>query len=217
VVEDVRSVLEAELAAVWGMTENLIVTATRPGDPVDLVSDSDGTPVDFMEIRVLDDEGRPVAVGESGDLQVRGPSQALGYFRRPDLYEASSPDGDWFDTGDVARLRADGGIRIVGRTKDLLIRGGENVPVAEVEALLLRHPKVLEVAVIGVPDERLGERGCAVITTEGEAPQLRDLTSFLESEGMAKQFWPERLEVIEEMPRTASGKIQKFKLRQTLI
>lgn len=216
VVEDARSVLEAELAAVWGMTENLIVTATRPGDPVELVSDSDGTPVDFMEIRIVDDEGRAVEVGESGNLQVRGPSQALGYFHRPDLYEASS-DGDWFDTGDVARLRADGGIRIVGRTKDLLIRGGENVPVAEVEALLLRHPKVLEVAVIGVPDERLGERGCAVITTEGKAPQLRDLTSFLESEGMAKQFWPERLEVVEEMPRTASGKIQKFKLRETLI
>ena len=138
VVEEAADVLGAELIAVWGMTENMIVTTTRPGDPVELVSDSDGTPVDWMEIRVVDG-GRPVEVGASGDLQTRGPSQSLGYFDREDLYRAAAPDGDWFDTGDVARLRADGGIRIVGRTKDLVIRGGENVPVAEVEALLLRH------------------------------------------------------------------------------
>lgn len=216
VVEEAADVLGAELVAVWGMTENMIVTTTRPGDPVDLVSDSDGTAVDWMEIRILDDDGHPVAVGESGNLEVRGPSQALGYFHRPDLYLDASPDGDWFATGDVARLRADGGIRIVGRTKDLVIRGGENVPVAEVEDLVLRHPAVVEVAVIGLPDERLGERACAVITAEGAAPSLDDLTSLLEDAGMAKQFWPERLEVLPELPHTPSGKIQKFKLRELI-
>jgi cyclohexanecarboxylate-CoA ligase len=216
VVEDARTVLGAELVAVWGMTENMIVTTTRPGDAVELVSDSDGTPVDYMEIRIVDDDGRPVAVGQAGNLQVRGPSQTLGYFRRPDLYEAALRDGDWFDTGDVARLRPDGGIRIVGRTKDLIIRGGENIPVAEVEALLIRHVAVREVAVVGVADERLGERTCAVITTDGPAPSLRDLTEHLERAGMAKPFWPERLEVVDEMPRTPSGKVQKFKLRDRL-
>ncbi|MDH3679377.1 MAG: AMP-binding protein [Acidimicrobiia bacterium] len=214
VVEEAAEVLGAELVAVWGMTENMIVTTTRPGDPIEEVSDSDGTPVDWMEIRVVDDAGDPVAAGESGNLQVRGPSQALGYFHRADLYRAASPDGDWFDTGDVARLRTDGGIRIVGRTKDLVIRGGENVPVAEVEDLLLRHPDVAEAAVIGLPDERLGERACAVVRTEGEAPSLADLTALLDGAGMAKQFWPERLEVVDDFPRTPSGKIQKFKLRQ---
>lgn len=213
VVEDAAEVLGAELIAVWGMTENMIVTTTRVGDPVESVSDSDGTPVDWMEIRVLDADRHPVAVGESGDLEVRGPSQALGYFHRDDLYRAASPDGDWFATGDVARVRSDGGIRIVGRTKDLVIRGGENIPVAEVEDLLLRHPAVADVAVIGVPDDRLGERACAVITVEGQAPTLSDLTEYLENAGMAKQFWPERLEIVQEMPRTPSGKIQKFKLR----
>jgi cyclohexanecarboxylate-CoA ligase len=128
----------------------------------------------------------------------------------------ASPDADWFATGDVARVRPDGGIRIVGRTKDLVIRGGENIPVAEVEDLLLRHPSVAEVAVIGVPDDRLGERACAVITVEGAAPTLTELTDFLAGVGMAKQFWPERLEVMDEMPRTPSGKIQKFKLREQL-
>ncbi|MFT7600813.1 MAG: cyclohexanecarboxylate-CoA ligase [Acidimicrobiales bacterium] len=216
VVEDSMEILGAELVAVWGMTENMVVTTTRPGDPVSLVSDSDGTLVDWMEIRITDDDGRQVAEGESGNLACRGPSQALGYFHRPDLYEAASPDGDWFDTGDVARLRTDGGIRIVGRTKDIVIRGGENIPVAEVEAGLLRHPNVAEVSVIGLPDDRLGERACAVISTDGATPTLADLTAFLDESGMAKQFWPERLEVMEEMPKTPSGKIQKFKLRELL-
>jgi cyclohexanecarboxylate-CoA ligase len=216
VVTEAREELGAELVAVWGMTENMVVTTTRPGDPVELVSDSDGTPVDWMEIRIIDADGKPVSVGESGALQCRGPSQALGYFHRPDLYAAASPDGDWFETGDVARLRPDGGIRIVGRTKDLVIRGGENIPVAEIEALLYTHPRVAEVAIIGLPDDRLGERACAVITAEGPAPTLAELTAFLQESGTAKQFWPERLEVVAEMPKTPSGKIQKFKLRQLI-
>ncbi len=217
VVEEAADVLGAQLIAVWGMTENMIVTTTRVGDPVELVSDSDGTPVDWMEVRVIDEIGHPVEVGQSGDLEVRGPSQALGYFFRDDIYAAASPDGDWFATGDVARLRSDGGIRIVGRTKDLIIRGGENIPVAEVEDLLLRHPSVVEVAVVGLPDDRLGERACAVITATDPAPSLADLTAHLQDAGMAKQFWPERLQVLTEMPRTPSGKIQKFKLREQLL
>jgi len=214
VVEEAADVLGAELVAVWGMTENMIVTTTRPGDPVELVSDSDGTPVDWMEVRIVDDSGASLGPGRTGDLQVRGPNQALGYFHRDDLYTEASPDGEWFDTGDVARLRPDGGIRIVGRTKDLVIRGGENVPVAEVEDVALRHPAIAEVAVIGLPDERLGERACAVVRCDGDPPTLVDLTDLLREAGMAKQFWPERLEVVDDFPRTPSGKIQKFKLRE---
>lgn len=218
VVVEAQEVLGCELIALWGMTENMIVTTTRPGDPASLVADSDGTPLDWMEIRIIDDDGKPVDVGGVGNLSCRGPSQALGYFHRPDLYAAASPDGDWFDTGDVARLREDGGIRISGRTKDLVIRGGENIPVAEIENVLYTHPAVVEVAVVGVPDERLGERACAVVVpTPGVAPPtLADLTRFLEEAGMAKQFWPERLELRDSMPKTPSGKIQKFQLRATL-
>jgi len=210
------------LVALWGMTENGGVTLTRPGDPVALVADSDGLPVDWMEIRVVDDAGHPVPVDGIGRLLTRGASQTVGYFKRPDLYAAQlsvAPDGDdgagrWFDTGDLARRRPDGGIRIAGRTKDLVIRGGENVPVVEVEAVLFGHPKVREVAVIGVPDERLGERACAVIVAEGDAPVLGELTEWLDRAGMAKQFWPERLEVLDAMPKTPSGKVQKFALRE---
>lgn len=186
------------------------------------MADSDGTPVPWMEARVVDEAGEPVPVDGVGRLQVRGASQAAGYYRRPDVYRASLHDaGDgqapWFDTGDLARRRADGGIRIAGRSKDLVIRGGENVPVVEVEAVLYRHPKVREVAVVGYPDERLGERACAVVVTEGpDAPTLEELTAWLAQHDMAKQFWPERLDVVAEMPKTPSGKIQKFALRQRL-
>lgn len=208
-----------DLIAVWGMTENGAVTMTRPGDPVEVVSDSDGVPVDWMEVRVVDDAGRDLPVGEVGRLLARGASQTVGYFERPELYESCLVDGDdgaggWFDTGDLARRRHDGGIRIAGRTKDLVIRGGENVPVVEVEAVLFSHPAVREVAVIGYPDERLGERACAVIVAEGAPPSLGELTEWLADAGMAKQFWPERLEVLAEMPKTPSGKIQKFHLRE---
>jgi cyclohexanecarboxylate-CoA ligase len=213
VVREAREVLGAELIAVWGMTENMIVTTTRPGDPAELVGDSDGIPVEWMEVRVVDDAGAEVPVEGVGHLQVRGPSQSLGYFHRPDLYAAASTDDGWFDTGDLARRRPDGGIRIAGRTKDLVIRGGENIPVVEIENVLYTYPGMLDVAVVGVPDDRLGERACAVVVTEGPPPSLADLTAFLDANGVAKQFWPERLEVVAEMPKTPSGKIQKFQLR----
>jgi len=218
-VEATRASGIEDLLAVWGMTENGAVTTTRPGDPIEVVADSDGVQVGWMEVRVVDAIDQDLPIGEVGRLLVRGASQTIGYFKRDDLYESqlvADPGGGaaWFDTGDLARRRADGGIRIAGRTKDLIIRGGENVPVVEVEALLFGHPKVREVAVIGYPDERLGERACAVVVPNGEPPSLGDLTNSLRDAGMAKQFWPERLEVVDSMPKTPSGKIQKFHLRE---
>jgi len=216
VVEEAAEFLGAQLIALWGMTENMVVTSTRPGDSVDLVSNSDGTPVEWMEIRLMSDDGEVDVVGEAGNLQTRGASQALGYFHREDLYAAATPEEDWFDTGDIARLRSDGGIRIVGRTKDIVIRGGENIPVAEIESLILRHPEVDEVAIVGLPDERLGERACAVVCSSTTTLTLSQISEFLEGLGTAKQFWPEELVLMTEMPRTPSGKIQKFRLREEL-
>ena len=218
-VEETAASGIGDLLAVWGMTENGAVTMTRPGVPVEVVADSDGQPMEWADVRIADDEGRDVPTGEVGRLLTRGASQTIGYFRRSDTYRDQLSDdpsgGDpWFDTGDLARRRPDGGIRIAGRTKDLVIRGGENVPVVEVEALLFGHPRVREVAIIGCPDERLGERACAVVVADGDPPSLADLTGLLAAAGMTKQFWPERLELLDEMPRTASGKIQKFQLRE---
>jgi cyclohexanecarboxylate-CoA ligase len=216
-VQEAADVLGTELAALWGMTENGGVTLTAPGDPPELVADSDGRPVPWMELRIVDDDGRPCEGRRVGRLLVRGASQCLGYFKRPDLYAASLTDGDWFDTGDLARSDGHGGIRIAGRSKDLIIRGGENIPVVEVESALYQHPRVREVAVVAYHDARLGERACAVIAPEGEPPTLADLLGHLGDLGMAKQFWPERLELMDELPKTPSGKIQKFALRQMLV
>ena len=125
-------------------------------------------------------------------------------------------DGDlWFDTGDNARMDADGYIRITGRSRDIIIRGGENVPVVEVENLLYRHADIVDAAVIGLPDPRLGERGCAVVTLrDGAGMTLDGMVAWLSGHQLARNYWPERLEVIDEFPRTPSGKIQKFKLRE---
>jgi cyclohexanecarboxylate-CoA ligase len=112
-------------------------------------------------------------------------------------------------------MDADGYIRITGRVKDVIIRGGENIPVVEIENLLYRHPAIREVAIVGLPDSRLGERACAFVTLRsGEALTLQDLLAYLDQQKVTKHYFPERLEVLTEMPRTASGKIQKFRLRE---
>jgi cyclohexanecarboxylate-CoA ligase len=219
-VTEARARLGTQLVAVWGMTEIGVCTITAPSDRDETVCSSDGRPVDWVELRVVDGDGHDVTPGQAGRLLARTPSQHLTYLGRPDLYAAAFPDGveaGWFDTGDLARQAPDGSIRITGRSKDLIIRGGENIPVAEVEAGVISHPLVHEVAVVGYPDDRLGEKVCAVVVPVGEdAPTLDGLRAHLETLGMAKPFWPERLEVRATLPKTASGKTQKFALREEL-
>ncbi|MGW1009334.1 AMP-binding protein [Streptomyces termitum] len=215
-VEDADEVLGCRVYALWGMTENGCVTVTRPEQPVLRAAESDGTAVPGMEVRIVAEDGTPVAPGTPGLLQVRGAAQCLGYFRRPEVYAASMTADGWFDTGDLARDDGRGGIRITGRVKDVIMRGAENIPVLEVEAALLRHRAVKDVAVVGYPDARLGERACAFLVTTGDAPGLEDVRAHLAGLGMARTYWPERLELVPALPRTPSGKIQKFALRDRL-
>ncbi len=197
----------------WGMSECGCPTICAPDDPPDRAATSDGKCLAHSACIIHDETGREVPRGEEGILKFQGSSLFVGYLKRPELYDVDA-DG-WFNTGDLARMDGDGYIRISGRAKDLIIRGGENVPVVEVEQLLYRHPAVLECAVIGVPDERLGERGLAyVIPRPGQTFSMEDMLGWFDEHDMAKQYWPENLHVIEEMPRTPSGKIQKFKLRE---
>jgi cyclohexanecarboxylate-CoA ligase len=212
-VQRAKAEMDLDVLSCWGMTENAGLTITRKSDSQDKVFSTDGRALPGTQVRVVDDRKHPLPADTVGHLQARGITHFVGYLKKPQL---NSTDAEgWFDTGDLARMDRDGYIRIVGRTKDVIIRGGENIPVAEVENLIYRHPKVAECAVVGMPDERLGERGCAFVTTKGNAPfELAELTRFLGEEGMAKQYWPERLEVLPDMPRTPSGKIQKFKLRE---
>ncbi len=213
-VERAGQILDANIISAWGMTENGAVTMTRPGDPQDKTIGTDGVCLPGMEIRVVDPEGRPLPTGAEGLLKARGAFNFVGYLKRPHLY-GHDAEG-WFDTGDLARIDADGYVRITGRAKDLLIRGGENIPVVEIEGLLFRHPDVQAVAIVGMPDTRLGERACAfVVPRPGAALTLKELTRFLEQEHkVARQYLPERLELVDDMPRTPSGKVQKFRLRE---
>jgi cyclohexanecarboxylate-CoA ligase len=211
-VAKARQTLGAAIVSAWGMSENGAVTTTRLDDGEEKATTTDGGPLPGMELRILGADGAVLPAGQEGQLQVRGCSNFIGYLKRPEL-NPNDPDG-WFDTGDLARMDADGYIRIAGRSKDIIIRGGENIPVVEVEGLLFRHPAVAEVAIVGIPDARLGERACAFVRLrEGASLSLADITTYLEAQRMARQYMPERLEILPELPRTPSGKIQKFKLR----
>jgi len=204
--------LGADIISAWGMTENGAVTTTKPGDPPEKTFETDGCALRGMEVRVVDAEGASLPPGAEGRLQARGASNFVGYLKRPEWF-AMDAEG-WFETGDLARIDADGYVRITGRLKDVIIRGGENIPVVEVEGLIYHHPAVREAAVVAMPDARLGERACAFLTLrEGAVLGFTELTRFLEAQGLARSYWPERLEVLADLPKTPSGKIQKNELR----
>jgi cyclohexanecarboxylate-CoA ligase len=217
-VRDARERLGCAISAGWGMTENGMVTCNGLRDPEEKVFGSDGAPLGGMELRVVDADGAPVASGVEGDLLVRGLSQFVGYVKRAQFTaDAYTADG-WFKTGDRATLDPDGYLAITGRSKDLIIRGGENIPIVEVENLLYTHPKIAGVAIVAVPDPRLGERACAVVIPRGgQTITLEEITAYLERHELARQKFPERLELVSEFPMTPSGKIQKYKLREQIL
>jgi cyclohexanecarboxylate-CoA ligase len=205
--------LGASIISCWGMTENGGATTTKLDDLPEKAFETDGCPLPGMSVRAVDAEGKPLPPGEEGRLQVRGCSNFVGYLKRPQLY--GTDDEGWFETGDLARVDAEQYIRITGRAKDIVIRGGENIPVVEIEGLIYRHPAVQECAIVAMPDERLGERACAFVVTRGGVPlTLQEIVDFLSEQKLAKQYLPERLEWVEQLPKTPSGKIQKFRLRE---
>lgn len=216
-VEDAQARLGCTISAGWGMTENGLVTCNGLADAPEKVFATDGRPLPGAELRIADGDGRPVPAKTEGDVLVRAASQSLGYFKRPAFTaEAYTPDG-WFRTGDRGVLDEGGYLSITGRAKDLIIRGGENLSPAEIENLLFTHPKVASVAVVGMPDARLQERACAfVVPAPGELPTLAELVAFLETRQIARQKFPERLEIVGEFPMTPSGKIQKYRLRRMI-
>jgi cyclohexanecarboxylate-CoA ligase len=205
--------LQIDLMTVWGMSECGAITTTRLDDPVEKIFGTDGLAYPGTELKILDQEGCVAPAGEEGRLYQRSPATFIGYLKRPDTY-ALDEDG-FFDTGDLARLDQDGYVRITGRSKDIIIRGGENIPVVEVENMLYEHPATVDVAVVAMPDERLGELGCCFVTLQpGHTLTFAQMQAFLSDRQVTKTYWPERLEIIDVMPRTASGKIQKFQLRE---
>ncbi|MBB3192270.1 cyclohexanecarboxylate-CoA ligase [Halomonas cerina] len=213
-VEKAAKHLPTRILSAWGMTENGAVTTTLPDDDPERAVHTDGVPLPYVELKVTDMEGSPLPAGQEGPLYMRGASLFVGYFKQPELYGVD--DEGWFPTGDLARLDEQGYVRITGRSKDVVIRGGENIPIVDIENTLYQHPKIQTLALVGKPDERLGERLCAYVTLkEGEESlTLEEVCAFLTERKVTRQYHPEFLEVLDELPRTPSGKIQKFKLRE---
>ncbi len=209
--------LGAEVGGAFGTTESCLGAAFVPGQDPELAWSADGRALEGITLRVVDDEGRELPAGEEGNFEVLTPTLFEGYLNRPELTaEAITADG-YYRTGDLARIDADGYLRITGRVKDVINRGGEKVPVVEVEQLLYAHPAVREVAIVAMPDERLGERACAFVVLEpGAEFDFAAMQRHLDAGRLSKPYWPERLEIVDELPRTPSGKIQKFVLRDRI-
>jgi cyclohexanecarboxylate-CoA ligase len=214
-VERARRLLpDCRILSLYGRSENLTTTTcTLDDDPARSVT-SDGRALPGSTVKIVDELGEEVPRGTEGDIAYRGPSHMLGYLENPvETAALYTPDG-YSRSGDLGVMDADGYVRVTGRLKDIVIRGGMNISVRQIEDLLTGHPAVAAVAVVGMPDERLGERICCyVVPQPGHSVTLDELKEFLLRQDLAIQKLPERLEVVEQLPMTATGKIQKHVLR----
>jgi acyl-CoA synthetase (AMP-forming)/AMP-acid ligase II len=202
-VAERATALGISIVRMYGSTEHPSITGATHADPEDKRLHTDGHPLLGVELRL----------DEDGEIWSRGPDCFIGY-TDPDLTAAAFDDDGWYRTEDVGVLDADGYLSITDRKKDIIIRGGENISALEVEEVLLRMPGILECAVVAAPDDRLGEHACAFV--RGDVPTIEDVQAAMAAAGLAKQKWPEELRAIDDFPRTASGKVQKFVLRQRL-
>lgn len=207
VIEGAERTMGTLAVRAYGLTELPTLTCGSPGDSLERRCADDGQLIGSSQARVV------IADGGFGELQARGPEMFLGYLDPHDNSEAFTADG-WFRTGDLAVLEGDRA-RIVGRSKDIIVRGGENLSPVEVEAVIREMPTVSDVAVVGVPDDVLGERACAMVVVNGTTPTLAEIRAFLEARDLARQKAPEHLLVCDSLPRTPSGKVQKYLLRES--
>lgn len=213
-IMDATKRLDCCVVRVYGSTEHPTVSACGFADDITKRAFTDGRAIGATDIRIVDAGNLGLPPNAVGEILVRGPEQFLGYLVS-DAPGARNTHEDWFRTGDLGALDNDGYLSISGRKKDIIIRGGENLSVKEIEDLLLENPKVADVAVVGMPDPVLGERVCAfVVPGDDETPTLDDLVVQLRARGVAAQKLPERIEIVSTLPRTASGKIKKFVLRE---
>jgi cyclohexanecarboxylate-CoA ligase len=201
--------------SLYGRTENITTTMCTVDDDPDRSISSDGKALPLQEVRIVDEAGDEVPCGEEGDIAYRGSMNCLEYIGQPAETAANYTADGFHKSGDLGRMDADGYVRVTGRLKDIVIRGGMNISVRQVEDLLAAHPDVGEVAVVGMPDERMGEKVCCYLVPRAgrPAPTLESLRDYLLGQGLAIQKVPERLEVADGLPTTATGKIQKHLLR----
>jgi acyl-CoA synthetase (AMP-forming)/AMP-acid ligase II len=213
-VRDMLHVLGLQLVVTaYGLTETTgVCTMTRPGDPIDVVAETSGRPIEGVDVRIVDESGIPLPPGSRGEIAVRGIGLMGGYLDDPEATLATM-HGEWLATGDVGWIGEDGNLRIVDRLKDMVVVGGFNVYPAEVERVLLEHAAVAQAAVIGLPDARMGEvPGAFVVPVQGAVIDVESLIGYL-GERLAKFKVPRTVWVVDRLPLNAAGKVAKVELR----
>ncbi|EOM4919117.1 TPA: cyclohexanecarboxylate-CoA ligase [Escherichia coli] len=208
-----------KLLSVYGSTESSPHAVVNLDDPLSRFMRTDGYAAAGVEIKVVDDARKTLPPGCEGEEASRGPNVFMGYFDEPELTARALDEEGWYYSGDLCRMDEAGYIKITGRKKDIIVRGGENISSREVEDILLQHPKIHDACVVAMPDERLGERSCAYVVLKAphHSLSLEEVVAFFSRKRVAKYKYPEHIVVIEKLPRTASGKIQKFLLRKDIM
>ncbi|MZZ33085.1 medium-chain fatty-acid--CoA ligase [Escherichia coli] len=208
-----------KLLSVYGSTESSPHAVVNLDDPLSRFMHTDGYAAAGVEIKVVDDAHKTLPPGCEGEEASRGPNVFMGYFDEPELTARALDEEGWYYSGDLCRMDEAGYIKITGRKKDIIVRGGENISSREVEDILLQHPKIHDACVVAMPDERLGERSCAYVVLKAphHSLSLEDVVTFFSRKRVAKYKYPEHIVVIEKLPRTAPGKIQKFLLRKDIM
>ena len=217
VIKQANERLGGRLVELYGMLECGFQSWTLPTDDPEEVCGTVGRAIAEMQLKIVDDAGRALPVGETGEIATYGPTVTVGYFRNPQANEASFTADGWFLSGDLGVFDERGLLRIVGRKKDMIIRGGANIYPREIEEILFTLPKILDVAVIGIPDPHLGEKMCAcVVPRPGETVTLEEIVSFLRDQ-IAKYKLPEVVQIVDELPHTPTGKVQKNVLLEQIM
>ncbi|HAJ2745598.1 TPA: medium-chain fatty-acid--CoA ligase [Escherichia coli] len=208
-----------KLLSVYGSTESSPHAVVNLDDPLSRFMHTDGYAAAGVEIKVVDDARKTLPPGCEGEEASRGPNVFMGYFDEPELTARALDEEGWYYSGNLCRMDEAGYIKITGRKKDIIVRGGENISSREVEDILLQHPKIHDACVVAMPDERLGERSCAYVVLKAphHSLSLEEVVAFFSRKRVAKYKYPEHIVVIEKLPRTASGKIQKFLLRKDIM
>lgn len=214
----IRAVGDLGIAAyrAWGMTELPTATLSNELDPIGARADTDGRLAPGVELRVVGDDGRELGTGQVGALHLRGPELMLGYLDG-EANDAAFGAGGWFDTGDIGLIGDDGRVRVSGRTKDIINRGGEKFSAREIEDVLVQHPDVTSAAVVAVPGGRLGERIGVAVVSRRRSLAIDDLAAHVVASGLARQKRPELLTLVDAIPANATGKVDKRAVQALLL
>jgi acyl-CoA synthetase (AMP-forming)/AMP-acid ligase II len=215
-IEELDRVWSCQSANTYGMGETIVHTRTTPADSEEKQRDTVGRPTFGAELKIVDpkDRSRELPPNEVGEICFRGPTLFVGYYRQPELTAATRDDEGWFYTGDLGFTDEEGYLCFAGRAKEVINRGGSKIYPKEIEDLLAGHPSVGDVAVVGWPDERLGEKVCAYVVPSGEAPTLEEIREYCEAQKVTKYMVPQHLVVVDEFPMTPTGKVRKASLQE---